>query len=94
MTRYQQAALALEQAFEACLPNTKKIKNIKNKQEWAKSLEQFNGKARSLRLEYRLGWLGRALTAYQFQRNLIAAGHPPEMVRQLVFSMVLSAFVG
>lgn len=94
MPQHEQVAVALEKAFLACVPQKGKNQKKIGEKEWAQALEKFNAKAKSLRLEYRLGWFGRALTAYRFQRNLIAQGHPPDMVRQLVFSMVLNAFVG
>lgn len=91
-SRYDDCAAALEQAFQRCFPTSKK--GPPSQAQWAQALVGFNREARQLRSTYRLGVLGRARVALRFQRRMIAQGHPPDMVRQLVFSMVINAFVG
>jgi hypothetical protein len=93
VNRYTEATLALESAFMAVIPKPKKNK-APSKPEWALALEKFNVKAREVRSQYRLGLLGRAVVAYRLQPRLIAVGYTPDVVRQILFSMVLHAFVG
>ena len=40
-----------------------------------------------------LGVLSRARVAFHLQKKMIAAGYPPLVVRQILFAMLLSAFV-
>lgn len=93
MSRYSEATQALESAFMAVIPKPKKNK-APGKAEWAQALEQFNKQARGVREQYRLGLWGRAAVAYRLQPRLIAAGYASDVVRQILFSMVLHAFVG
>ncbi len=92
MGKYSQAALALENAFAQSIPGGGGKKKV-TKADWATALVKFNQAAREVRTQYKLGVIGRAAAAYQFQRSLLAKGYPPDMVRQLVFSMVIGAFV-
>lgn len=92
MGRYSEVAVALEQAFSLSIPAGKK--KLQSKADWAAALEKFNEKAKLIRSQYKLGVIGRALVAYRLQRHLIANGYPPNVVRQLLFSMILNAFVG
>jgi hypothetical protein len=93
VNRYSEATQALESAFMAVIPKSKKNK-APSKTEWALALEKFNTQAREVRVQYRLGLIGRALVAYRLQPRLLAAGYGPDVVRQILFSMVLHAFVG
>ncbi len=92
VSRYSEAAQALESAFIAVVPKPKKNK-APSKAEWALALEKFNAQARDIRGRYRLGLLGRAVAAYRLQPRLLANGYAPDVVRQILFSMVLNAFV-
>lgn len=92
VSRYSEAAVVLEEAFVRSIPAGKK--KPPSKADWALALEKFNDEARSIRARYKLGVIGRALVAYRLQRRLMANGYPPEVVRQLLFSMILNAFVG
>ncbi len=92
MSRYTEATQALESAFMAVIPKPKKNK-APSKAEWALALEKFNVKAREVRTQYHLGPLGRAIVAYRLQPHLLAVGYAPDVVRQILFSMVLHAFV-
>lgn len=77
----------------AAIPKPKKNK-APSKADWAQGLETFNTQARAVRTQFRLGLIGRAVVAYRLQPRLLAAGYAPEIVRQILFSMVLHAFVG
>lgn len=93
VSRYSEATLALEEAFVRVTPKTKKNK-APSEADWALALEKFNAEARVIRTKFRLGVIGRAMVAYRLQPRLIASGYAPVVVRQLLFSMILSAFVG
>lgn len=93
MSRYGEAMQALESAFLAAAPKPHKNK-VPSKAEWATALEKFNTQARAVRVRYRLGPIDRAVVAYRFQPRLLAIGYSPDVVRQILFSMVLHAFVG
>lgn len=93
MGRYANATQALESAFLAVIPKSRNNK-APSKAEWARALESFNAMAREIRVQYRLGLIGRAIVAYRLQPRLLAAGCSPDVVRQILFSMVLHAFVG
>jgi hypothetical protein len=93
VSRLSEATQALESAFMAVIPKPKKNK-APSKAEWALALEKFNAQAREVRAQYRLGLLGRAVVAYRLQPRLMEAGYAPDVVRQILFSMVLHAFVG
>ncbi len=93
VSRYTLATQALENAFLAAVPKPKKNKTP-NQEDWVQALEKFNENARKVRVQYRLGLIGRAVVAYRLQPRLLAAGCSPDVVRQILFSMVLHAFVG
>lgn len=93
MSRYSEATHALETAFLAVIPKPKKNK-APSKAEWALALDKFNAQAREIRDHHRLGLWGRAIVAYRLQPRLLAVGYAPDVVRQILFSMVLHAFVG
>lgn len=57
-------------------------------------LQRFYEAARVEREQHRLGVIGRARVAFGLQRRLLDAGYPPTLVKQVVFAMLVSAFVG
>lgn len=59
-----------------------------------KNLESFYAEARRQRDQHRLGLIGRARVAFYLQQHLLAAGYPLALVRQVLFAMLLTAFVG
>ena len=59
-----------------------------------RALQQFFAAAREERLQQGLGIIGRARVAFGLQQQLIKAGYPPALVKQVLFAMLLSAFVG
>jgi len=58
------------------------------------SLKKFYEAARAERERHRLGVIGRARVAFHLQQRLLAAGYPPPVVKQVLFAMLVSAFVG
>lgn len=60
----------------------------------AAGLERFYAEAKMLRERRKLGIVARARVARHLQGRLLAAGYAPELVSRVVFSLLLSAFVG
>lgn len=63
-------------------------------QDSAKALVEFYKTARVERERNSLGIIGRARVAFGVQQQLLAAGYPPSLVKQVLFAMLTSAFVG
>lgn len=57
-------------------------------------LGRFYDAARAERARMGFGLVGRARVAFDLQRRLFAAGYPPPLVKQVVFAMLVAAFVG
>lgn len=57
-------------------------------------LRRFYEVARAEREQQRLGVIGRARVAFGLQQRLFEAGYPPVLVKQVLFAMLMSAFVG
>ena len=86
------ASLALEEAFFKCIPSVNRKKRL-SEAEWDKALQAFHRKARAIRLQFSLGPFARALTTYRFQKRLFEAGFDGDVVRKVIFSLVLNAFI-
>lgn len=57
------------------------------------SLRRFYQSAQQERLRHRLGVIGRARVAFALQKHLLAVGYAPDLVKQVLFALLLSAFV-
>lgn len=57
-------------------------------------LKKFYQAAHAERQQHRLGIIGRARVAFHLQQRLLAAGYPSPVVKQVLFAMLVSAFVG
>lgn len=57
-------------------------------------LQKLYAAARVERENRRLGLFARARVAFYLQQRLLAAGYAPELVKQVLFAMLVSAFVG
>ena len=90
MSKSTDAAQALAEAFFRTAPSDKKKRLSETA--WAVALQKFQREAIAIRQRLGLGFFARALTAYYFQRRLLAAGYAPDTVRKVVFSLVLSSF--
>lgn len=78
-------------------PAEQKGRNKKSKshpEDVTAALRRFNEQAKELRKEYRLGIISRARVVLALQREMSAAGYPVDMSRQVLFSLIVSAFVG
>lgn len=60
----------------------------------AKALAEFYEAARGEREKNGLGIIARARVAFGLQQHLQAAGYPPKLVKQVLFSLLTSAFAG
>lgn len=90
MGKLADAAQALADAFFRAAPSSNK-KRV-SEADWTQSLKKFHHEANEIRQRYGLGFLARALVAYRFQKRLLEAGFAPDIVRRVVFSLVLSSF--
>lgn len=59
-----------------------------------RALQQFIAAAHKERLQHGLGVIGRARVAFGLQQRLMKAGYPAPLVKQVLFAMLSSAFVG
>ena len=91
----------LSNAFQRLVPlhpeslkGRKRPTEIEIKATSERALQQFLEAAREERLQHGLGVIGRARVAFGLQQQLIKAGYPPALVKQVLFAMLLSAFVG
>ena len=57
-------------------------------------LKHFYAMARIERERHRLGIIGKARVAFRLQQDLLAKGYAPALVKQVLFAMLVSAFVG
>ena len=60
----------------------------------AAALKKFYAAADAARRSHRLGLIGRARVAFDLQQRLLAAGYPAPLVKQVLFALLSSAFVG
>ncbi|KIF82276.1 hypothetical protein [Noviherbaspirillum autotrophicum] len=58
------------------------------------ALKDFYEVARSERQRHRLGVIGRARVAFGLQQRLLQAGYPAPLVKQVLFAMLATVFVG
>ncbi len=92
MGKASNASEALAEAFFKAMPATQKKKV--SEAQWAAALQKFQLEAKQISVRLSLGPLTRALAAYYFQKRLLQAGLDADVVRKVVFSLVLNAFVG
>jgi len=57
------------------------------------ALTSFYESVRAERERLGLGILGLAKLSFGLQQHLLAAGYPPQLVKQVLFAMLASAFV-
>ena len=79
-------------------PGSTKVRKRPSEKEIAlateSGLKKFYEAARAEREQHRLGVIARARVAFILQQRLLAAGYPAPLVKQVLFAMLLSAFVG
>lgn len=77
---------------EAKYKKSPSSRDIKSASEAA--LQKFYETARGERLRNQLGVIGRARVAFGLQQRLLTAGYPSDLVKQVLFALLLSAFIG
>ena len=107
MSKIQQIGDELFEKFQAILPspNSRTKKQIAQVSKAARGqstsgqtlnekLYKFYAEARELREAHHLGFFSRARVIRHLQSRMISAGHETDLVYRVVFSLLLSAFVG
>lgn len=91
----------LDEAFQRLVPlHPEPLKGRKRPSEKElkatseRALQQFFAAAREERLQHGIGAISRARVAFGLQQRLMQAGYPPPLVKQVLFAMLTSAFVG
>lgn len=97
----EQVAERLTSAFRTAVPlpeemikGKKKPSQAEIRQKVESGLAHFYEAARAERNRLRLGLISRARVAFHLQKGLLAAGYAPSLVKQVLFAMLVAAFVG
>lgn len=97
----EQVAGRLLLAFRAAVPLPAELMKGKKKPSQAEirqrveaGLAGFYETAKGERARLRLGLIKRARVAFHLQNHLLAAGYDPALVKQVLFAMLVSAFIG
>lgn len=97
MSVVQEAGELLFSSFQTVLPLAVSAQKAKKKvplKTVEEGLAEFYAQARAQRAQKRLGIINRARVAFYLQQRLISAGYPTELVRQVLFSLLMSSFTG
>ena len=57
-----------------------------------RALDRIHEDVRVLRAKHKLGIIATARVLFELQKQLLAAGHPPELVRKLILDVLLQLF--
>jgi hypothetical protein len=95
MSVVQETCDELFSLFKAVVPlSSRKHKDLPTPKVIEAGLNRFYAEARALRARLRLGVISRARVAFHLQQRLLAEGYPQDLVRQVLFSLLVSAFSG
>lgn len=97
MATYTEIAAQLIEIFQRIMPPPSRQKASRSAGKAADvsgAMERFYDEARVLRERHRLGIYGRARVAFELQGRMLKEGYPADLCRQVLISLVLSAFVG
>ncbi len=97
MSLLEQVTQHLFEVYQEIVPLPSKQKRGAKKarpEDFEKALGRFYEEARQQRRTYGLGIVTRARIVLRLQRELNNAGYSSDMTRQVLFSLILSAFVG
>jgi hypothetical protein len=93
--KFQAICAGLFEEFQKIIPPVRAEKQrLLSEKEVQIGLRRFYAAAKDERRKYRLGVIGRARVAFGLQQRLLNAGYPPQLVKQVLFAMLSSAFVG
>lgn len=93
MNSIQQSSNRLVAYFRDAMPKPVKGKRLKP-EVVERAMQRFFNEVREERIRCKFGILSRARLALFVQKGLLADGCEPTLVRQVVFSLLLSALVG
>lgn len=99
--RIQEVGASLSEEFQRVVPLHPEKKQ-RNKRPSAKEnaasidagLKRFYAFALAERQRHRLGVIARARVAFSLQQSLLQAGYPAALVKQVLFAMLTSSFIG
>jgi hypothetical protein len=95
MNAIQESSDELLSLFKAVVPlGGRKQKDPPTPKAIADGLDRFYTEARAMRKRLRLGVIGRARVAFRLQQHLLSEGYPQDLVRQVLFALLVSAFAG
>jgi hypothetical protein len=84
--------------FQTLIPSPlvaqKSKKRTLSQKEISSGLESFYAEVRNVRIKYRLGIIARARLVRFLQIAMLKAGYDGEMVRNIIFSLILSSLIG
>lgn len=96
MPTHTEIASQLVEVFRRILPPPAQRRAVPTKGKPPNVLEAMNCfyvEARATRDRHKLGVYGRARVAFEIQKQLLAGGYPAELCRQVLFSLIISAFI-
>jgi hypothetical protein len=95
MAAYKEVGESLCKTAQKLIPSVGKTPHGKKPaQQPDLILQKLYDEARSLRAEYTLGFIGRALALWHFQKSMLAAGYDSSLVHHLVFAILTHVFIG
>lgn len=95
MSAIQETSDQLFSIFKTLVPlNVRKHKELPTPKAIEAGLDRFYAEARAQRQRLRLGVVGRARVAFGLQQRLLEDGYPQDLVRKVLFALVVSAFSG
>lgn len=95
MAAYKEAGESLCKIAQSMIPSVEKTPHgKKSAQQPELILQKLYDEARRLRAEYTLGYIGRALALWHFQKCMLTAGYDSSLVHHLVFAILTNVFIG
>jgi hypothetical protein len=99
VSKVQEAGSELFKLFESIVPPPERRRGksgsrVSDSGQIGQALDRFYKEARVLRTRNNLGLIARARVVRHFQSQMIGAGYEAELVHRVIFSLILSAFVG
>ncbi|HJW54950.1 MAG TPA: hypothetical protein VJ577_06740 [Burkholderiaceae bacterium] len=99
--RIDQICDKLSEEFQRAVPiqpdrvkRGKRLSESEIKSSSEAALKLFYDAAYQERRRHGLGLIGRARVAFGLQQRLLQAGYPPPLVKQVLFAMLTTVFVG
>ncbi len=96
MADYAEIASKLNEVFRQILPPPSQQRSMRKRgklPDVPKAMKLFYEEALIMRERHRLGVYGRARVAFELQKQLLTEGYPADLCRQVLFSLIVSAFI-